>query len=185
MDFPPDGDLMRDLGGSSDMATKARALDRLRQRFEAEMLATAEAMLRGQLVHGLEAQDVVHELFAELLLTAKAKRFDRTRPLRPWLMTVVRNKARDLLRGEKKHVDLTDRTLPRSAEAVQQHTAAHQEVEELFSLLTPDERRLCERFYLEDVSAAEIAHDLAVATAQVYRGLDRIRTKLRISRLSC
>jgi RNA polymerase sigma factor (sigma-70 family) len=162
MDAPTDGDLMRVLGH-----------------------ATAESELRGRVVNGLEAQDVVHEIFAELLLTAKAETFDPSRLLRPWLMTVVRNKARDLLRGEQRHADLTDRTHPRSAGATDQQSAAHLAVEELFSRLTPEERRLCERFYLEDVPAADIARDLDIDTVRVYRELHRIRTRLRTARPSC
>jgi RNA polymerase sigma factor (sigma-70 family) len=179
MDAPSDGELMQTLGTSTDNSEKAQALDRLRQRYGPDMLACAEAELRGRIVNGLEGLDVVHEIFAELLLTAKAEKFDHARPLHPWLMTVVRNKARDLLRSEQRRIDANER-LPRpQAGAPPDQSNLQLQVEELLCQLTDDERSLCVRFYMEDSSAADLAREFQTDAGHIYRDLHRLRIKLR------
>ncbi len=174
---------MRALVASTSKDEKAKALDLLHQRYEKHMLGCAQRELRGRVVNGLEAQDVVHEVFSELLFSPKAEKFDESRPLRPWLRVVVRNKARDLLRCEQKYL-VVAKQAQRAASARPGQTTAHVEVEDLFARLTADERKLCERFYLEDQSVAEIARERGTLPRCIYRDLHRLRTKLRAATAS-
>jgi len=174
-----DGDLMAILGSSTDRKKKADALEELRRRYEAELLACARAVLRDRVVHGLEAQDVVQELFAELLFTAKAGRFDRGKSLDPWLRAVVRNKARDLLRREHRHLSLLEEDPSLPSGGPDQPGQKKLEVEELLEALGPEDRELCEQFYLYEYSAEEIALAGGLDKEQIYRDLHRIRTRLR------
>jgi len=167
------------LGQSVNPLTKATALEGLRQQFEGDMLSAAHSELAGRVVHGLEALDVVQEVFTELLLSAKAEKFDTSRPLRPWLLTVVRNKARDLLRSVQKHTYLVEQGTPTDMAVTNEQEVTRQEIDELLAVLNEDERRLCEEFYLEERSADEIAAVYGTARSEVYRRLHQIRTKLR------
>jgi len=106
--------------------------------------------------------------------------FDNSRPLRPWLLTVVRNKARDLLRSEQKHLNLGEqRNPPDMATLNHRHEVTRQQIEDLLTLLHPAERKLTEEFYLEERTADEIADAHGLARSDVYRKLYQIRTKLR------
>lgn len=51
------------------------------------------------------AEDVVQETFLQLHLSAAS--FDSRRKLRPWLFTIAANKARDLLRSQKRRPQLS------------------------------------------------------------------------------
>jgi len=174
-----DGDLMRVLRLPSDRAEKSDALEELWCRHEPGLLSCARSELRDRVVHGLDARDVVQEVFAEVLLSAKAERFDPDKCLGAWLRTIVRNKARDLLRREHRHVSLAeeDPFLPPSllGKPAQQRL----EVEELLAALGDDDRWLCEQFYLFGYSAEAIAQRRGLDKEQVYRDLHRIRTRLR------
>lgn len=174
---PPDGELVRIIGSAPDTGTKNAALELLRERHEVDMLRQAQSVLNERQIGGLEAQDVVQEVFAEVLLTVKLGQFDESRPLRPWLMAVVRNKARDLLRYERPYTPIEEEVVTLLADKSQ--TEAQEQVQELLGQLDPDDRKLFEGFYLEDRSAGDLALEQGTEPTKVYRELHRIRNQLR------
>ena len=180
---PSDAVLMWTLGHSPDSSKTAKALETLCHRFETEMLAAASSELRGRVVHGLQALDIVQEVFTMLLLDAKAKRYDASRPLRPWLLTLVHNKARDLLRSEtRRYASRLEAGTQPPATINQALADTHERIEDLLSVLGDEDRGLIEDFYLGQRNAREIAQERGIAAGQVYRELHRIRTRLRTLR---
>ena len=111
---------------------------------------------------------------------------DQTRPLRPWLATVLRNRFRMRRRGDIRRRDREDEsTLPAAAEAPAQ---AQERLEVLQILLgelrtlEPRDQELIVRRFFDDESAAEIGRALGIPAAtirsRVHRSLARLKQGL-------
>jgi len=179
---PADGELIRRIRESPDPASKNAALTELLSRHHPAMLRTATALLAERSGHSLQPEDVVQQAIAEVLLE-KLHLFDTTRPFPPWLVVVVRNVGRDLLRDEHPHAQLGEQA-PAAAEE-DDLASIHEQVEQLLATVSEAERRLLRLFYLEELSAQEVAGHLGVGAQQVYRKLHRIRLRLRAGASLC
>lgn len=97
----PDGEdelVQRCLAGESD------AVEQLLARFRTEVYSLCVRMLR----HHQDAEDVSQEIF--LRVVRSLGRWDATRPLRPWVMTIAINRCRTWLTKRSR--------LPQTSEAV-------------------------------------------------------------------
>lgn len=135
-----------------------------------------------------EAEDIVHDAF--VAVWRKIDRFDAGRgSLRAWLMTVVRNRAIDRVRGRRPSMDLEDaddRALLRSGpnptwdEALRNVSAA--EVGTALASLPDDQRRAVELAYFEGYTYREVATVMGVphgtASGRLRLALGKLRTAL-------
>jgi RNA polymerase sigma factor (sigma-70 family) len=156
------------------------ALGELYDRYAPVALATALRVLadRGQ------AEDVVHDAF--LAVWRKIDRFDAARgSLRAWLLTVVRNRAIDRIRGERHGLDideLDEQSLPRSGlnptweEAVSRMAASR--LRAAMEALPTEQRTAVELAYFGGRTYREIA-----ALTGVPQGTANGRLRLALARL--
>lgn len=127
-----------------------------------------------------DAADAVHDAFARTLQNPAA--FDPCKgPLKPWFMRVVRNRCLDLIRRRKPTddtVDLLDAPGPGPQETLE---TAERDGELRAALRRLGEKQreiLVLRDYL-DLSYAEIAGVLGIASGTVMSRLHRARMKLK------
>lgn len=131
-----------------------------------------------------EAQDVAQEAFIRAYQSFG--RFDQGRPLRPWLLRIAANLARNRRRALGRYVAALQRAFraePRPAAApVEALSAAQMQAEELWQavrrLAPADQEVVYLRFFLE-LSEAELAAALGVAPGTVKSRLHRALKRLR------
>jgi RNA polymerase sigma-70 factor (ECF subfamily) len=110
-----------------------------------------------------EAEDVVHDAF--VAVWRKIDRFDASRgSLRAWLMTVVRNRAIDRVRGRRSVVDVDDaddrsllRTGPNPTWEAALLRASAGELRSAMAALPDEQRRAVELAYFEGRTYREVA----------------------------
>ncbi|MDQ6947603.1 MAG: sigma-70 family RNA polymerase sigma factor [Actinomycetota bacterium] len=135
--------------------------------------------------HG-RAEDVVQDAF--MRVWAHADSFDATRgSLRSWLLTTIRNRAIDYLRGragrERQELELS-RELPAHGAGSDPwrdvaESLERQAVRQALSSLPPDQRQVVELAYFGGYTQREIA-----AIVQVPLGTIKGRTRLALEKLS-
>jgi RNA polymerase sigma factor (sigma-70 family) len=126
------------------------------------------------------AEDVAQEVTALVVWGAKASRFDPQRPLVPWLLRVVANKTRDLVRQETRYRLLGDaEACVPSHDDLSKEVCDRDQIAVLFHRLTDEERQLARLFYLEERAADDVAQYLGRRLGEVYKELHRVRSKLR------
>jgi RNA polymerase sigma factor (sigma-70 family) len=174
---------MRILAAASPESARKQAGDALVERYFKAMLACAAWQLRARKNKGLEAFDVVQEVFARLLVPRIAAQFDAARPLKPWLLELVRNQARNLIREERKQQKRAEsgRLSPAAGRSPQEQFMVEDEVRVIIGQLTSDEAEICRLFYLDRLTAQQVAERLGRPVAWVYRNLHKVRTKVRAS----
>jgi len=175
---PSDGELIRRIREPRDPQSRKAALTQLLARHHDAMLRTATKTLAGRAVSGLQPEDVVQQAIANVLLGVKLHRFDAGRRFAPWLATVVRNVAIDLLREQHPHGPLNEQATPARADD-EMASVARERVEDLLAGISDEDRTLLSLFYLEQRSAEEVANLLGIELRQVYRRLHRLRLRLR------
>jgi RNA polymerase sigma factor (sigma-70 family) len=131
-----------------------------------------------------DAEDITQETF--LRAYHNLKRFDPTRPLRPWLLSIAANLARNRHRSAARYLAALTRsfgaepTIPLDAE---QHTVHQQDAGQLWKavrqLNADDQQIIYLRFFL-DLSTAEAAQALDVAEGTVKSRLNRAVGRLRV-----
>lgn len=125
-----------------------------------------------------DALDVVQESFIKAYVNLK--RFDLTRRFGPWLLTIVRNRAIDLLRKRKK---TQTQELPVALPDLRSGTKSDRrvlllEVREALNRLRPEEREI---IYLKDYqghSYLEISEIVEIPLGTVMSRLHHARKKL-------
>jgi len=129
-----------------------------------------------------DAADVAQEAF--LRAWNHVKRFDPTRPLRPWLLSIVTNLARNRYRSAGRYLATLTRVFrnePAPAN-IEEKSAQHMEASELWravqSLSMPDRQIVYLRYFLE-LSVNETAEVLQVAEGTVKSRLSRALERLR------
>ena len=165
-------------------AGQAEALGELYDRYAGTALAVALRVV-GQRT---EAEDVVHDAF--VAVWRKIDRFDADRgSLRAWLLTVVRNRAIDRVRGRRSSVavdDADERALLRTGpnptwENALRRTSAS-EVRAALGGLPEEQRRAVELAYFEGRTYREVAHLTGVApgtaAGRLRLGLAKLRQAL-------
>ena len=95
---------------------------------------------------------------------------------RVWVRRVTHNVLVDLYR--KRHPDLETVTSEMAEFVATEESDVAERIDDLFSVLTPDEQRLM-RMRLEGYSAEEIAAGLEIEPNAVYQRVNRIMNKLR------
>lgn len=156
------------------------ALGELYDRHSAAALATALRVVGDR----EEAEDVVHDAF--VAVWRKIDRFDAERgSLRPWLMTVVRNRAIDRVRARRFNVDVDDadersllRTGPNPTWDDAVRRASAREVRAALAQLPDEQRRAIELAYFEGYTYREVA-DLTGVPAGTANG----RLRLALAKL--
>ena len=135
-----------------------------------------------------DAQDVAQEAFIRAYRALE--RFDSTRPLRPWLLRITANLARNRRRSVGRYVAALQRALRAepdpvsafSAMPVEHATVQQLQAQELWQavrrLNEPDREVVYLRFFLE-LPEAEMAAALGVAPGTVKSRLHRALKRLR------
>lgn len=129
-----------------------------------------------------DAEDVAQETF--LRAWKYLKRFDDTRPLRPWLLSITSNLASNKRRSAGRHVSALMRSFqneppPDTVEEKNvQHTESHALWKAVQTLNITDQQIVYLRYFL-DLSVSETAEALNVAEGTVKSRLSRALEKLR------
>jgi RNA polymerase sigma-70 factor (ECF subfamily) len=129
-----------------------------------------------------DAEDIAQEAFVRAW--RHLGRFDSTRPLRPWLLAITANLARNRRRSAGRYFSALMRTFqdqPAQAD-VEEHHSQGLEAGELWravrSLRPADQQIVYLRYFLE-LSTAETAEALQIAEGTVKSRLKRALEKLR------
>lgn len=130
-----------------------------------------------------EAEDVAQEAFIRAYRALA--QFDATRPLRPWLLTITANLARNRLRSLGRYLNALNRALRAEPEKVinvpeasQQHLEAQALWQAVRRLGETDQQVVYLRYFLE-MSEAETADALGIAPGTVKSRLHRALGRLR------
>lgn len=129
-----------------------------------------------------DAEDIAQETF--LRAWRHLRRFDPTRPLRPWLLSIAANLSRNRRRSAGRYLSALIRAFreePQAA-ALDEKTAQHTEAVELWravqQLDLPDQQIVYLRYFL-DLPVSETAEVLQIAEGTVKSRLSRALEKLR------
>ena len=129
-----------------------------------------------------DAEDVAQETF--LRAWKYLKRFDPTRPLRPWLLSIASNLASNRRRSAGRYFAALTRSFraePVTA-SIEEKSSQQMQASDLWkavqSLNLPDQQIVYLRFFL-DLSVSETAEVLQVAEGTVKSRLNRALEKLR------
>jgi len=130
-----------------------------------------------------EADDVAQETF--LRAWNQLKRFDSSRPLRPWLLSIAANLARNRHRSAGRYLAALTRSLraeEQSALDAEQQSLTNLDSRQLWMacrrLRLDDQQVIYLRFFL-DLSTAEAAQTLEVAEGTIKSRLNRALSRLR------
>jgi len=129
-----------------------------------------------------DAEDVAQETF--LRAWKYLKRFDSTRPLRPWLLSIASNLARNRRRSVGRYFAALTRAFrdePASV-TIEEKSSQHAQANDLWkavqTLNTPDQQIVYLRYFL-DLTVSETAEVLQVAEGTVKSRMSRALEKLR------
>jgi RNA polymerase sigma-70 factor (ECF subfamily) len=131
-----------------------------------------------------DAEDVAQEAFIRAYRALE--RFDTTRPLRPWLLSITTNLARNRLRSVGRYFNALNRLLraePEKVLNVPEASAQHLEAQALWQAVRrlgeADQHVIYLRYFLE-MSEAETAAALNIAPGTVKSRLHRALGRLRM-----
>jgi RNA polymerase sigma-70 factor (ECF subfamily) len=129
-----------------------------------------------------DAEDIAQETF--LRAWNHLRRFDQTRPLKPWLLSITANLSRNRRRSAGRYLAALTRAFrdePAPA-SVEDKSAQYMEANDLWkavqNLNEPDQQVVYLRYFM-DLSVAETAEVLQVADGTVKSRLSRALEKLR------
>ena len=130
-----------------------------------------------------DAEDIAQETF--LRAWNYLKRFDATRPLRPWLLSIASNLASNRRRSAGRYFAALTRAFrnePAVSASTEEKSAQHMEAGELWKavqhLSVPDQQIIYLRYFL-DLPVTETADVLQVAEGTVKSRLSRALERLR------
>lgn len=129
-----------------------------------------------------DAEDVAQETF--LRAWKYLERFDTTRPLRPWLLSIASNLASNWRRSAGRYFSALTRAFrdEPSPDSIEEKTTQQMQADNLWeavqSLKTADQQVIYLRYFL-DLSVAETADALQVAEGTVKSRLSRALKKLQ------
>ena len=130
-----------------------------------------------------DAEDIAQETF--LRAWNHLKRFDTTRPLRPWLLSIASNLASNRRRSAGRYLSALTRAFrnePVSSTSIEEKSTRHLEASQLWkavqTLSVPDQQIVYLRYFL-DLSVAETAEVLRIAEGTVKSRLSRALDRLR------
>ena len=130
-----------------------------------------------------DAEDVAQETF--LRAWNHLKRFDPTRPLRPWLLSIASNLASNRRRSAGRYFAALTRAFrnePTASTSTEEKSARQMEANDLWkavqNLSVPDQQIIYLRYFL-DLPVTETAEALQVAEGTVKSRLSRALERLR------
>jgi len=119
-----------------------------------------------------EAEDVLQEVL--LAIHLKRGTWDTTRPIGPWLSTIVRNKLIDSLRRRGRHVSVPIDDVIETLEAVEQTDATDRlDAEQLLTRLGDPQRDIVRSISLKGAGVRETAARLNMTEGAVRVALHR------------
>jgi len=124
--------------------------------------------------------NVVEDCVQECLLALHRARatYDPRRPFRPWYFTIVRHRARDLMRRQAQSAPIAPMVLHGSAPDASPPAGTGYELERLLRRLRPEYREALELTKLKGFTIDQAATKVGVANgtmkARVHRGLARL-----------
>ena len=116
-----------------------------------------------------EAEDAVQDTFLRYLEKAPGNLQNTS----AWLMRVLVNRCRDLMRDPRR-----SGTLPLWEDLPSPGPEEREELEELYAL-SPQDRAVIHLYYYEEWSTSEIAHILGIRHGTVRSRLSRARSRLK------
>jgi RNA polymerase sigma-70 factor (ECF subfamily) len=127
------------------------------------------------------AEDIAQEAFVSAIRTLH--RFDRARPLAPWLGRIVANRAIDWTRARTARREVDDSALPEPAAPAELATGYSDELLEALRTLSPEHRAVVVMRYVLEYTPREIAAALELprgtVNSRLRRGLDALDVQLR------
>ena len=139
-------------------------------------------LVQRQVGRAADAQDVVQQTFLQL---HRARRdFRAEMRLRPWIMTIALNLARDLLRrrGRRPEQLLEEEALPAASVTTQPDHDVARRVRAALSVLPREQREVIELHWFEELSFTEIATIVGASSGAVrvraHRGYVTLRKTL-------
>ena len=156
------------------------------ERYQGVVYACTRAITR----HDHDAADAAQDAF--IRLHRHLGQYDTRRPLKPYLMRIAANCARNILRKRLRQADAMEPAKlfqsvadtvdgpERQLMAGERHAAVRKMVETLPNRL----REVCSLFYLADCACREIADVLHISETAVKVALHRARQKLKQSDLA-
>lgn len=130
-----------------------------------------------------DAEDIAQETF--LRAWNHIRRFDPTRPLRPWLLSIVTNLSRNRFRSAGRYLAALTRAFRNEPAPVtiEEKSSQHLEANELWkavqTLSVPDQQIVYLRYFL-DLSVHETAEVLQIPEGTVKSRLSRALERLRV-----
>ena len=129
-----------------------------------------------------EAEDVVQEVL--LAVHLKRATWDPSRPIGPWLSTIVRNKLIDSLRRRGRHVNVPIEDVIETLEAEEQTGALDRlDAEHMLERLKNPQRDIVRSISIEGAGVRETAERLRMSEGAVrvalHRGLASLAARLR------
>lgn len=130
-----------------------------------------------------EAKDIAQETF--LRAYRMLRRYDSSRPLRPWLLSIAANLARNRIRSAGRYLAAlvrSYRAAPPQALNPEEKSSQHLDAQTLWKAIqrleSSDQQLIYLRFFL-GLSVAETAQAMMVAEGTVKSRLNRALTRLR------
>ena len=130
-----------------------------------------------------DAEDITQETF--LRAYHHLKRFDTTRPLRPWLLSIAANLARNRHRSAARYLAALTRSFraePPESNDIEEHALLDMDADQLWQavrLLTADDQQIIYLRFFLDLTTAETSQALDVAEGTVKSRLSRAVNRLR------
>ena len=130
-----------------------------------------------------DAEDITQETF--LRAYRSLKRFDATRPLRPWLLSIAANLARNRHRSAARYLAALTRSFraePSESNDIEEHALLDMDADQLWQavrLLTADDQQIIYLRFFLDLTTAETSQALDVAEGTVKSRLSRAVNRLR------
>lgn len=156
-------------------AGDSQAIRLLYREFAGPVMAVAASIVRNP----ADAADVTQQAFIKAWQSAH--RIDVTRRIEPWLFTIARNTAIDMLRARDRHprisIDLVAEPADSSVESIDDAWQRWQ-VRQALDRLPIDEREICRLSYLLGFSNQEIAERLRLPVGTVKSRARRARSRL-------
>jgi len=119
-----------------------------------------------------DAEDILQEVL--LAIHLKRGTWDQTRPIGPWLSTIVRNKMIDILRRRGRHVSVPIEDVIETLEAEEQvDTLEHRDVERLLARLKDPQRDIVQSISMAGASVRETADRLKMSEGAIRVALHR------------
>jgi RNA polymerase sigma-70 factor (ECF subfamily) len=151
----------------------AEAMQALVEQFQAEVYGLCVRLLS----HRHDAEDVTQEVF--LRIFRSLRRWDPTRPLKPWIMSIAINRCRTWLSQRSRRPELADYLQETAADRpADDSTELVREIEAALTELRPEYRTVFVMFHEQGEPYEEIAEALDRPVGTIKTWLHRARLEV-------